>query len=102
MQINAAISVLLGWANHAARVRTLDLQDIEKVLREAVQNGYGYASGGSVASAYARYGTAYSTKAFAVRLGPDWVALQISRVPSNASDATWAGPHSIRRRDMHR
>ena len=92
-KITARIEHALNTANAGQRVRLLGLNEIAQVLSEAMSNlGHGYTSGGRVANAYARFGKAYSTKAFAIANGPDYIALKIERIGSNASDVTFAGP----------
>lgn len=92
--IDLQITTALAKANGRARERLLGAREIAQVLTEAMREGYGYTTGGTVAKAYSKKGTAYSTMAFAVANGPDFIALAITRMPSMGSPVTWAGPNN--------
>ena len=89
------IQIALDTANGRSRERLLSKREIAQVLTEAMRDGYGYTTGGTVAKAYSKYGTAYSTMAFAVANGPDYIALRVVRNSANSSAVTWAGPSSV-------
>lgn len=91
-KLTAKLNAAIARANDGGKVRTLDIRDVAQVLAEAIRDEYGYTTGGSVAKSYTNHGTAWSTKAFAVANGPDYIALTMTRGNALGSPVTFAGP----------
>jgi hypothetical protein len=101
MTIDQTIDKKLSHANGRRRERLLSKREVAQVLSEAISElGYGYTTGGHVAGGY-KY-RAYTTAAFALANGPDYIALRIAVADGgkNASPVTWAGPRSEREKDI--
>lgn len=94
-KITAIIESDLHAANGRRRERLLSAREIAQVLTEAMRDGYGYTTGGSVAKSY-KY-RASTTKAFAVANGPDYIALKTDDGDAKGSPVSFAGPSQATR-----
>ena len=102
----------LGRVNYRRRTRTISMRDVAQVLREALHDGVGYHSGGTVARSYDY--PASTAAVAAVRLDGSVAAQLLGTVMDstfaikfgshdahrNASQVTWFGPHSCREADL--
>lgn len=79
-KITQRIDAMIATANGLARERKLSTREIAQVLSEAIRDGHGYTTGGSVAKSRAKWGRAETTVAFAVANGPDYIAIKMSRI----------------------
>jgi hypothetical protein len=78
----------LDTVNGRRRERILHLQEVAQVVREALTDGLGYTTGGSVANSYGY--RAYTTMAAAVGVS-DLIAIGVAIRDANAGPITWIG-----------
>lgn len=91
------LSEMLRKMNGRRRERLLTEGDIDQVIREALVDGYGYASGGTVAKSY-KYRAWTSAVACAKLRGQMYI--RMAEIGANGgSIVTWFGPASSRRAD---
>jgi hypothetical protein len=95
LEILEQLEKLLDRANARRRTRCINMNDLEDTIKEAIDDGYGYVTGGTVANAYKYPATAAACAA--VRLG-ETVLVRVGSVNASKthSPVTWFGPASAR------